>query len=395
MTEKRTDRETGRRKRKDRFRYVVKQPQLRAILGILLLYALCCLAYWFFEYGGPAGAKFSDILLWNTATLFGADFAERYPITVSGRMIGIVILLIGMFGVTVITGYVSSTMIDHRMKTRRGTRKLQSMKNHIIICGWKNNLKALLEDIVRKNHGVGFQDLVLVNSRDEDDMSALLEDEDLRGIKYVRGDFSEEQVLQKANAARASNALILGDDHDRLSPELVDSRVFAAMLALKGMNPKIHICAQVQTKKYKHYLETNHCDEVIYTEEYTRYILSTATSGSGMARVLSALFDNGDGISVQVFPIENRWVGKTYREIADYYKEHGHIMAMGVLDNMGGERELKHAVLADAQKSTDYSKIVSRLQEIKTLERNKPVLNPPDDLVITARMGLIVLGDEV
>lgn len=77
--------------------------------------------------------------------------------------------------------------------------------------------------------------------------------------------FPEEDVLKRANAKYASKALILGEEDDGLTPELIDSRVFAAMLMLKGMNPKIHICAQVQTKKYKNYLESNKCDEVIYS----------------------------------------------------------------------------------------------------------------------------------
>ena len=92
------------------------------------------------------------------------------------------------------------------------------------------------------------------------------------------------------------------------------------MLMLKGMNPKIHICAQVQTKKYKNYLESNKCDEVIYSEEYTRYILSTATLYNGMAKVLSSLFDNGDGISVQIFDLDESWHGKHLRKYPDITK---------------------------------------------------------------------------
>ena len=167
------------------------------------------------------------------------------------------------------------------------------------------------------------------------------------------------------------------------------------MLMLKGMNPKIHICAQVQTKKYKNYLESNKCDEVIYSEEYTRYILSTATLYNGMAKVLSSLFDNGDGISVQIFDLDESWHGKTFAEVSRYYKEHGHIMVLGVLENMGAEYELKHSVLAEAQKSTDYTQIVQRLKDVKSMERNAPFLNPPDDYILKEYTGLVVLGDEI
>ena len=68
-----------------------------------------------------------------------------------------------------------------------------------------------------------------------------------------------------------------------------------------------------------------------------------------MAKVLSSLFDNGDGISVQIFDLDESWHGKTFAEVSRYYKEHGHIMVLGVLENMGAEYELKHSVLAEAE----------------------------------------------
>lgn len=102
-------------------------------------------------------------------------------------------------------------------------------------------------------------DLVLINNMDEESIRFFLADDDLKGVQYVHGDFSEDLLWRKPMQCMRSKALILGEDQDGLSPELVDSRVFAATLMLRSMNPKIHICAQIQTKKYKHYLEINKC----------------------------------------------------------------------------------------------------------------------------------------
>ena len=64
-------------------------------------------------------------------------------------------------------------------------------------------------------------------------------------------------------------------------------------------------------------------------------------------------------------------------------------------ENMGAEYELKHSVLAEAQKSTDYTQIVQRLKDVKSMERNAPFLNPPDDYILKEYTGLVVLGDEI
>lgn len=380
---------------KQRLSLIWEKTHLAAILGILVFYVLCCFIYWIVEYNGPEGAGFLDILLWNTATLFGQDFADHYPETVSGRILGIVLLLISMFGVSAVTGYISSALIERNLNSRKGLKRLQNMRNHVLICGWKNDLKSLILDIIRKNRNVKLTDIVLINMVDEEKVQSLLLDRELKGIQYVRGDYSEEYILQNANAKNASKVLILGENQESLEPELVDSRVFVAALMLRGMNQRIHICAEVQTKKYKNYLEAHKCDEVIYSEEYTRYILSTATGHNGMAKVLSALFDDGDGVSIQIRTLDEEWIGKQFSDVFHYFKEKEQIMVIGVLENMGAERALKHAILAEAQKSTNYGEIVQRLKDVKQMQRNTPVLNPPDDYVISKNAGIIVLGEEV
>ena len=45
---------------------------------------------------------------------------------------------------------------------------MQSLRNHVIICGWKNNQKGLILDIKRKNKELKLSDIVLINNRDEE-----------------------------------------------------------------------------------------------------------------------------------------------------------------------------------------------------------------------------------
>ena len=151
----------------------------------------------------------------------------------------------------------------------------------------------------------------------------------------------------------------------------------------------------MQTERYRNYLEAQNCDEVIYTEEYSRYILSTATSYTGMANVLRALFDNGNGISIQILPVEQEWRDRTYAELAAYCKKEKGILTLGVLENMGAEKTIKHSILSDAMKSSNYGEIIQKLKTVKDAELNHPLLNPPDDYVLGRNMGVIVLAEEI
>lgn len=272
---------------------------------------------------------------------------------------------------------------------------MQSMKNHVIICGWKNDVKMLIQGILRKNKDMKPSDVILINNADEVKLQSLHDDQELKGLNVLRGDFTEEQTLLKANVKEASKVLIIGENQENLDDELVDSRVFVSALLVRKLNAKCHICAEIKTERYKNYLESQNCAEVIYVDEYARYILSTSTNYGGMSKVMSSFLDNGDGVSVQIAPIGQDWIGKTYGELFAWYKKKHGILLLGVLENMGVEKELKHQILSEAQKSTNYGEIIQRLKSVKTMETNCPHLNPKDDYVLDGNMGAIILGEEV
>ncbi len=61
---------------------------------------------------------------------------------------------------------------------------------------------------------------------------------------------------------------------------------------------------------------------------------------------------------------------------------------------MGVEKELKHSILSEAQKSTNYGEIIQKLKTVRDMETNEPRLNPGDDYIIPSNAGAIILGEE-
>ena len=373
-----------------------KGSTLRTVLIFIVLYAALCYLYWYVEIG-PGGSKtYLDILLWNNVNIvLGRGFTDLVPKTWKGRALLMIFIFFSMLFLSTIVGFVSSRINANVNSPARRIKKVQQLSNHVIIFGWKNDIRTLIGDILRKSPGLTAEDIVIVNNVNELKIQTLLMDKDLKGIKYIRGDFTEEQTLANANIKKASTALVLGEAHESLDAELVDSRIFVCTLMIKTLNPRCHVCALVQTERYRNYLEAQNCDEVIYTEEYSRYILSTATSYTGMANVLRALFDNGNGISIQILPVEQEWRDRTYAELAAYCKKEKGILTLGVLENMGAEKTIKHSILSDAMKSSNYGEVIQKLKTVKDAELNHPLLNPPDDYVLGRNMGVIVLAEEI
>lgn len=372
----------------------ISGSRLAMVLTGVAVYTLLCLIYWLVEIG-PGGKKsFLDILLWNNINIiFSRGYTDYVPSTWIGRALLMIFILFSMLFLSTMIGFISSRITEYRNSPVRRIRKVQLLSEHVVIIGWKNDIKTLITDIIRKSGNLTAEDIVLVNNVSDLKMQTLLMDKELKGINYIRGDFTEEQTLQNANIRKATTALVLGEAQEGLEPELVDSRIFVCTLMIKAMNPRCHVCALVKTERYRNYLEAQKCDEVIYTEEYSRYILSTATSYTGMANVLRAMFGTSNGISVQIQPVEMSWRDKTFGELAQYYKEKG-AMVLGVLENMGAENTIKHATLAEAMKSDNYGEIIQKLKTVKDAELNHPMLNPPDDYVLGRNMGVIMLAED-
>ncbi len=380
------------KKKLERLLKFLRRTHLHMIVLILLLYfALCLICFLALKREGSE-VTFWDVVSFNLLAVTGNDY--QYVDSPWTRVIGVGILILGVAGLSSITGYISSAFVARRLNPERGVRKMQGMQGHIIICGWKNDLKSLIQGILRKNRDLKPSDLILINNADEVRMQAISGDGELKGLNFLRGDFTEEQTLMKANVGKAAKVLIIGENQESLDEELVDSRVFVCALLTRKLNAGCHICAEIRTERYRNYLESQHCAEVVFVDEYTRYILTTSTNYSGMSKVMSSFLDNGDGISVQIAPIPEEWNGKTYGELFRKYKAEN-ILLLGILENMGVEKELKHQILSEAQKSTNYGEIIQNLKNVRNMEMNRPHLNPGDEYPLGKNMGAIILGREV
>ena len=383
-----------RKKLPSRLKRWLSNSHVLVFLAAVFLYSALCYLYWYVEIG-PGGKKtFWDILLWNNINIiFSRGYTDYVPGTWQGRGVLMIFILFSMLFLSTIIGFISSKISAYNNSPARRLKKVQMLSHHIVIFGWKNDIRMLIEEILKKSDGLTAGDIVIVNNVNEMKIESLLMDKELKDIQYIRGDFTEEQTLLNANIKAASTALVLGEAHESLDAELVDSRIFVCTLMIKSLNPRCHVCAQVQTERYRNYLEAQGCDEVIYTEEYSRYILSTATSYTGMANVMRSMFDS-DGISIQILPVGEAWRNRSYGELAAWLKREKGTLALGVLENMGAEKTIKHAILADAMKSANYGEIIQKLKTVKDAERNHPLLIPPDDYVLGMNMGVIVLTEE-
>ena len=161
-----------------------KLIHLPTILLILTLYLLLCVFSYLVLRNEGADTPFWDIVIFNFLAVTGNDY--MYVDNPWTRVVGIFVLILGMVGLSSITGYVSSAFVARRLNLERGVKKMRNMKDHVIICGWKNDVKMLIQGILRKNKDMKPSDLILINNADDVKLQGLRDDEELRGLNVLR-----------------------------------------------------------------------------------------------------------------------------------------------------------------------------------------------------------------
>ena len=385
---KREHRTKPKKRKRRRFRLsdiieIIKDNNIIVVFFIIMsLLLLCATGAFLFEVKINEGFKsIWDTLWWTIVTITTVGYGDRYPVTIGGRMLGIIIMILGIATMGIVTGRIASFLVDKQIKARGGLIVMDKKKGHFIICGWKSELENILENILRANPNLKPSDIVLVNDAEPEEIDHIRSIPKFKYIKFIKGDYIDEKVLQRANVKNASGALVLADSSRKFSAQEVDSRTVMTVITLDSMNKNLYTCAEIIDEKYEKYLKLANCDEIILTRELSRVLIANAASASGISHIATELLKpERRGLLTKRFPDE--YIGKTFGELYDYFRKTTGEILIGLLENTGKIYLRKKEALAEAQKTPDISKLVENLQKVKQLVPNKPVLNPGDDYIV-------------
>ena len=144
----------------EKFKMIWKKFHITALFIVISVYLLLVtLLYFVLKWNDVVGANgkpysFLDVLIFNVVTLAGNDY--EFIDNNQTRLLGIIFLAFGTIAISMFSGYISSAFVEKRLNQERSIKKMQQMKNHILILGYKNDLKALILDIIRKNDKLKF-----------------------------------------------------------------------------------------------------------------------------------------------------------------------------------------------------------------------------------------------
>lgn len=316
---------------------------------------------------------FFDGLWWSIVTATTVGYGDMVPHSETGKLLAVIIIVGGVIAVAVFTASVTTTLVEKKIFSQKGYKMLDSLENHLVICGFKTPREEVLNSFKRHYQN----NIVIIYPELIPELENLLQEHDL---KFAQGEYNDEAVLKNAKIEKADKVMIL-NMHD----EFADAKVLETVIVIRSLNPNVYIIAEINDPKYENYLIKSKCNEIIMSEEYNRFLLSKSITEPGMSKVVRNL------LKTQNFHIKTKhdFTGKSYKEAFEESLKNGEIL-LGIIENYITEAKLKKIVLTKLRFGGEVKKYETLLNKIKKHKVEMEVkINPEDTFTIPEFAAII------
>ena len=377
---------------KSAIKILIEGMVLKVLIVIFSVMTVGATVVYFFEREQNA-EHFETIyqaVWWALVTMTTVGYGDKIPITVGGRLAGAVIMFSGVALVAIFTATISSIYVAKKIREDKGLEKV-NLENHLVLCGWYDHSESLLESLLKLSDKKELN-IVLVNELAEDEINNIIFKYKDANIKYVRGDFTSELVLDHANVMEAQSVLIVPDS-STLSTSEPDERTVLATLTLKAMNPSIRVYAHIVNPSTKGHLRRANVDDIVLQDEFTGFLLASHVVNPGIPQTFNELLDYNVRMNLQRFEIPDNKVGTTFGELSEYFNESGDGILIGIT-SIKEPVHISDILSADASSLDTF--IARKFEEsglnIEKEKGHRVEINPPKTLTIEKSDVALLIG---
>jgi len=315
------------------FHLLIRNSFFQVGLGIFLVMILGGLVLRMLEIGKITEGEAP--FWWAIVTMTTVGYGDFAPKTPEGRMFAVLVMFAGISLTAMFTAIISSIFVAKRIREEKGLEKV-NIKNHIILCGWNRNADKIIHSIQylaeapRKN-------IVLINDLDEEEIARLKTRYRKIRLHFVVGDFTSEQVLEKANLEVAETVIIIPSDIND-SIQNPDDKTIRAALTIKGLEPNIRLIAYLHDRENLTHIKRANADEVVISDDFGAYMLASHVMDPGIPQTVNRLLDNVSKNRFKRVDIPSEFIGKPFDNLFNHFRKKNNSILVGVFseeENLG------------------------------------------------------------
>ncbi|MEK7214043.1 MAG: potassium channel family protein, partial [Chloroflexota bacterium] len=338
------------------------------------------------QYGTPW-----DALWWSMVTMTTTGYGDVVPHSFLGRALGVFTMVSGMGLFSVLTALIASSFVTESFKEARGLEAINE-RGHVIIAGWNWGGERVVDGLLDPEAGNPTR-IVLVNQLAEEAVAEVLFKYRDWQMKFVRGDFTHETVLQRANVAGAKAAVILADASSPTTAR-ADDRTILACLAMKHLSPDLKVTGELLESPNVAHLHRAGADDVVLSGEFNSFLLAAAARSPGVPDAVRAMLSLGGPSQLRKLPVPERFRHWTFGEFAAYLREHYRVLTVGVVTESQG---LTLASILSANQTSVDEFIQRKFDEAGISFDNFALsgvqVNPDDSYVLGPNDSVVIIGE--
>jgi len=330
-----------------------------------------------------------DSIWWAIVTIFTVGYGDKTPVTVGGRLIAILVMVAGIYLVSLITATISSIFVAKKIREDRGLETI-NYDNHLILCGWNDHAEAIIDHIFSIDPDKHLK-LILVNELPEEQINSILDKFRKYKVKFIRGDYTRHAPLERASIGSAS-AVILLPNLDKYEPTTADEKTLLATLNIKTNFPKLKVIAFIMNPENEVHVRRAKADEIFISDQFTDFIIASNVLKPGLADVVAELLSPHSEHLLTTVEIPARFIHKPFQDLFQAFKKQHGYLTLGLVS------ELESVGISDflsADTSHLDAFIERKLMEAgKGLEEENKVfvnINPADDYIIQENERAVII----
>lgn len=195
------------------------------------------------------GWPWLDSIYMSVITVTTVGFAEVRPPSTSGQIFTMLLIVLGVGGITytftAVTNYIIQGELQGIIEERRMNRTIRALKNHYVVCGYGEMGEEVCLELERE----GCEVVVI-----DHDPSAYKAAKDA-GHPAVQGDAGMDENLERAGIDRARGLVAATDD---------DATNLLVVLSARALNSKLNIVARANNAQSPDKLLRAGADRVLF-----------------------------------------------------------------------------------------------------------------------------------
>jgi len=213
-------------------------------------------------------------------------------------------------------------------------------------------------------------------------------------VRFVRGNYCLESVLDRANVREAEAAVVLADVVGGTVAN-ADERTIIATLTIKTMEPSVTTCAELLNRDNEQHLRRADVDDIIVSGEDSGLLLASAIVARGVSQVVRELLSFDIGNSLYRTNVPSELVGRPFRELSDYFRNHHKTILIALVseeasievgDILGNDDSLIDNFIRQKFAEAQKSNVGDEKQNVRTL------VNPADDYIVQPEHSAIIIA---